>query len=516
MKKLLFALALSIGLTASALAAQLPYITGPIDPGALQLTLNQLIQSINQNIGGSGYTFGRNMLDNGDMWVDQRGTSAATCATTSGLVEVSYSADRWGCDVDFTTGAGQLATATSSPTPPTGFINEETLVRNSGALGNPTCAWQELNTQRATAMQGQTVDFSVYLQALAGLSADNGNTAFLTLITGTTAGGNDGMGALRGAVGMTTSTKASSFTVSTTTGIITNATAAVAGQPVYMTAATMPTGFTAGQIYYISSTNLTSGTSFSVASTYAGAIAGQVIIPTSGGTTNVINVLQYTPVWTGLAVYGANGATGATAKGGQGAAMAQSFTLSASNWGRSQTGPIYIPTNVTEAAVGICFTPNSSSSGGSTDGIAFTGAQLEILPPNVVTASPYEFKSPQQEVLDAERYYWQINDRAAGTQLGGTGTLLTTTTCQLEFPLPVQMDVAPVSAAVGTITTTTFQIYVAADTSTLTSAGLTANTNSVNVGSWTATLTTASTAGWACSLVGQTAQAVGFDFGADF
>ena len=107
MKKLLFALALSAFTMASALAAQVPYVTGPIDPGAMQLTLNQIIQSINSGIGGSGYTFGRNLLDNGDMWVDQRGTSAATCATTSGLVETSYSADRWGCDVDFTNEGGK-------------------------------------------------------------------------------------------------------------------------------------------------------------------------------------------------------------------------------------------------------------------------------------------------------------------------------------------------------------------------------------------------------------------------
>jgi hypothetical protein len=502
----LFASAL---LASSAIAANVPLQTGPLDPGNVLGNENALIQAINAGIGGSGLNFGRNLLDNGDMWVNQR-AATATCATTAGLVETSYSPDRWGCDSDFTTGAGQLSVVTSSPTPPVGFINEAKMVRNSGALGNPMCTWQEVHTQRATAMAGQVVDLSVNLQALAGLAADNGNTAFLTLITGTVAGGADGMGALRSAVGMTTSVKASSFTVSTTTGLITNASAVVAGQPVYITAATMPTGFVAGQTYYVSSALLNSGTAFAIALTYSQAMAGSVLVPTGAGGTNVINVLQIAPVWTGLKTYGANGAIDL------GGTIANSFTLPATGWTRVQTGPIYIPTGVTEAAVGVCFTPSSQSSGGATDGIAFTGAQLEVLTPNVVTASPYEFRSPQQEVQDAERYYVQYNDQAAGSVIGGTGTLLTTTTCKLVFPFPVPMDILPVTAAIGTITTTTFDIWVAADTSTLTSAGLTTATNSTMAGTWTATLTTASTAGWACMLIGQSAQAAGFDFGADF
>jgi hypothetical protein len=498
-------------------AANIPNFPGPWDPGNAMGVLNTWVQqSLNPNVGGSGQSFGRNLLDNGDMWVDQRGTSAATAATTSGCVETSYSADRWCADVNITTGAGQLAVASATPSPPIGFVQYSTLVRNSGSLGQPQCALQEMPTKSATALQGQTVNFSVYIEALAGLLADNGNTANVYLITGT--GTAQGLGALRSAVGMTSTTKGSSVTWSATTGIITNATAVVAGQPVWFTASTAPTGVTLGAIYYVSSTNLNSGTSFSVATTYAGAIAGQVVIPSTAGTSVLIDVPYITPVWTGLAVYGPNqagqGQTSAAQAFGQ--ATAQPFTLSSTAWGKFQTGPIIVPTNVTEAAIAVCFWPNANGTGGSTDGIAFVGTQLELESVNVVNASTFEFRPPQYELQDAYRYYWQVNDQAAGTMLGGTGTMLTTTTCQLVFPLPVTMDAVPVSAAVGTITTTTFKIYVAADTSTLTSAGLTANTNSTNIGSWTATLTTASTAGWACSLVGQTAQAVGFDFGADF
>ena len=502
-------------------AATVPYLTF-WDPTNGTGSANGLIGSMNSNITpGSMANFftGRNALDNGDMWVNQR-AATATCGTTttSGMTAAAnYSADRWLCDANITTGAGSLLVATSTPTPPVGFINESQQYRTSGALLAPQCTYQELNTYKSTALAGQTVNFSVYAEALAGLAADNGNQAFLAVITGTDAAGGFG---LRGAKGMSTSTKASSFTISTSTGLITNATAVVAGQPITITAATMPTGMTAGATYYVSSSLLNSGTAFAVASTYAGAIAGQVLIPSTGGTTDVLNYTPITPAWTTVAVYGANGAGQgqSSAAQAQGQVQSNAVTLSSTAWSRISTGPINIPTGTTEIAVAVCFPPAGTTLGGTTDGIAFTGAQLEVMGPNQATASTYEFKSPTLEYQEAQRYYQVINDVAAGTPVGPIGTLLTTTTCGFVYQFPTVMDAAPVFEAIGTITTTTFKIYVAADTSTLTSAGISAATlTTPSSAGFTGTLTTASTAGWACELVGQTAStAIGLAWTADF
>lgn len=520
-KKLAFLAAAGVLVCTGITAATVPYLTF-WDPTNGTGSANGLIGSMNSTITpGSMAQFmvGRNLLDNGDMWVNQR-AATATCGTTttSGMTAAAnYSADRWLCDANITTGAGQLAVATSSPTPPVGFINESTLVRNSGALLAPQCSFQELNTYKSTAIAGQVVNFSVYAQALAGLAADNGNQAFLEVITGTDAAGGFG---LRGAKGMATSTKASSFTISTTTGLITNATAVVAGQPITITAATIPTGFTQGATYYVSTTGLNSGTAFSVATTYAGALAGQVLIPSGAGGTNVLNYTPAYPAWTTVAVFGANNSGAGQASVGQAFGQVESnqVVLSATNWGRISTGPVSIPTGTTEVAVGVCFAPAGTTSGGSTDGIAFTGAQLEVMAANQTAASPYEFKSPTLEAQEAYRYYFVLNDAANGTPIGPMGTLLTTTTCGFVEQFPVQMDAAPVYESIGTITTTTFHIYVAADTSTLTAAGITAATlSTINAGGFTATLTTASTAGWACQLTGQTASAaIGLAWTADF
>ena len=163
--------------------------------------------------------------------------------------------------------------------------------------------------------------------------------------------------------------------------------------------------------------------------------------------------------------------------------------------------------------------PNAGGTAGTTDGIAFTGVQLEIAGPNQTTPGPYEFKDMQMEQDNAYRYYFYMPDSTADQPQGPVGTLLTTTTCEMAFKLPKPMDVTPIFAAVGTITTTTFHIDVAADTSTLTSAGITnpyyaPDNQSV---AFTATLTTSSTAGWACLLSGQTAStAVGLSWSADF
>ena len=280
MKRLILGTATALLAGAVALfAANLPNIpNSPNFSEASQIigTLNYLLGQVNSGVtvqSMAPVTNFRNLLDNGAMLVQQRGTSAATCATTSGIVALSYAADRWACDVNVTSGAGQLTVITTTPSPPTGFSASMKLVRNSGALTQPQCAWQEIPTADVTAIQGQNVMFSTYLQALAGLAADNGNAATLVIITGT--GTDQGLGGLRSAVGMTASP-------------------------------------------------------------------------------------AITPVWTGLATL-------------------QTTTLAiTTGWVRYNGIPVNVPTTVTELAVGVCFTPTASGQS-ATDGIAFVGAQLEVI-----------------------------------------------------------------------------------------------------------------------------------------
>lgn len=160
--------------------------------------MNQLIQAINSSALGAvpGFAVARNYLDNGAMQISQRGTAAQTCALNgAAITTAAYAADRWGCEVNVAVGAGQLTTITATPTPPPGFTSALKLVRNSGALTQPQCVYQEVPTYRATQLQGQTVTFSAYVQALAGLAADQGaatQTVNLLVITGT--GSDQGFG----------------------------------------------------------------------------------------------------------------------------------------------------------------------------------------------------------------------------------------------------------------------------------------------------------------------------------
>src|SRR5215471_10408260 len=145
------------------------------EPSQIVSTLNSVINNLNSN--GPAYFFpfagNRNFLDNGAMNINQRGSATtATCATTSAAASANYSADRWVCDVNVTSGAGQGKVVSSTPTPPIGFAASETLVRNSGALTQPQCMWQEVPTSMSTMLQGQTLTLSYSAQALAGLSAD--------------------------------------------------------------------------------------------------------------------------------------------------------------------------------------------------------------------------------------------------------------------------------------------------------------------------------------------------------
>ena len=192
MKRLLSILA-AVLCSAGISMAAIPLITGPLPPSDIIGSLNGLIQTLNSNAFTQGLLAPnnfRNLLDNGAMQVQQRGTGAATCATTSAAASANYGADRWVCDVNVTSGAGQLTAISSSPTPPTGFKYAQKLARNSGALTQPQCVWQEIPSADVITTQGQSVTFSWYDQALAGLAADNGNVinAYIVYGTGTDEG----------------------------------------------------------------------------------------------------------------------------------------------------------------------------------------------------------------------------------------------------------------------------------------------------------------------------------------
>ncbi|HEY1858655.1 hypothetical protein [Acidocella sp.] len=186
-------LALSlVGWVALAVAANIPQFTGPAgsNPTADQppgiATLNQLINAINALVTAqttANFSNPRNILDNGGMQVQQRGTAAQTCGTTT-IPSTAYSADRWGCNVNVTSGAGSLQVVTTNlPAQPT-FNAAELFYRTSGALAQPQCVMQEIAKNRVVPLQGSAVTLSFYAYGLANMLAET-TTLNAYLFTGT-------------------------------------------------------------------------------------------------------------------------------------------------------------------------------------------------------------------------------------------------------------------------------------------------------------------------------------------
>lgn len=361
------------------------------EPSQIIATLNYLVGQINAFVTPqtmAPFNNNRNLLDNGAMAVSQRGTGAATCALNgAAITSAAYAADRWGCEVNVAVGAGQLTTITATPTPPTGFINAVKLVRNSGALLQPQCAYQEIPTYKAVTMAGQNVVFSGYIQALAGLAADQGastQTANLVIITGT--GTDQGFG---------------TWTASP----------------------------------------------------------------------------AITPAWTGVAT-----------------AINTSVSLPVTPaWTRYSTTAL-IPTTATEIAVAVCFTPTATGAG-ATDGIAFTGMQLE----QGTSASTYEYRTPGAELAEVQRYYWEVDESSSIFTLGACkAESVTVATCFVQFP--VTMRSAPtMTYANGFATETTVAGGTLGPCTTLATASTVASTASgvtgILVGCTAATVPAAGSAG---------------------
>ena len=171
--------------------ATVPYIpSSPTYSEASQIvaTLNYLIGLINTNINTqtlAQFAAPRNLIDNGQMQVQQRGTGTRTCGTTT-IPSTAYSADRWGCNVNVTSGAGTLQVITTNlPAAPLPAFNAaELFYRTSGALAQPQCVMQEIPTTRVTNMQGQNMVLSAYIQGLALMLAEQ-TTVNAYVFTGT-------------------------------------------------------------------------------------------------------------------------------------------------------------------------------------------------------------------------------------------------------------------------------------------------------------------------------------------
>ena len=355
LRSLLWVLVGVLILAGGGYAATLPLLGGPgqTNPSNNPIDIpdvNAAVISANQNINPSTMAptlnF-RNWLDNGALDIDVRGASQINCGGTTGSgtgasLGAGYVADRWTCIVNVTSQAGKTQILTT--TPPPGFNQYLQIIRNSGALTQPVTDYQELQTLDVVKLQSQTVVLSCFIQALAGLSADNANAAQLIVITGT--GTDQGMNSLT---------------------------------------------------------------------------ASPAITPAFSGVATPLN---------------------------------QAITISTS-WSRYVSTPFTVGATVTEAVVGVGFTPTATGAG-STDGLNFTGCQFEVAPPNCIPpttpvtpttaigtcASLFEFRPVQVEALKAARYY-QVLLEIAALQPPWSFSCPTTNTPQIGVPFITPMRAAP-------------------------------------------------------------------------
>jgi hypothetical protein len=173
-----------------------------------------------------------------------------------------------------------------------------------------------------------------------------------------------------------------------------------------------------------------------------------------------------------------------------------------------------IPATATEVAAVLCYTPVGTA--GANDYIAFEGIQLKrsnaaasyvnaTLGYNSSQAplSAFNRRTINEETLYQQRYYYTINESAtSGTQQSAAGNGATTTTCQLYFPFPVTMRIAPTySSSPNPLTTATFTItHVATATALATGFLAVLGANTINGASMTATVASGLTAGQTCVL----------------
>lgn len=390
MKKIVLGLS-ALLIAASASAASLPTLTGPngtnppVDYPPGLGTLNQIIGTINSGITPASMASVsplRNYLDNGEMMIQQRGTGIQTCGTTA-IASANYSADRWGCNANVTSGAGRAQVTTTTPAPPPTLSASLALYRTSGALTQPVCTVQEIPSSEMVDLQGASVVFSTYIQALS--SAAGANAVSATVVYGT--GTDQGLG---------------TFTASP----------------------------------------------------------------------------AVTPAWTGIA-----------------SLPALTLASTTTGWVRYQSAPITVPTAATEGGVIICYTP-SATGAGTTDGIAISGAQLEL---SATVASAFESRPFWLELFHDQRYYYQLAD-GAGSVRYGMCQATTTAIAICELVLPATMRVVP---TITVATATSFGVTVAAGTAgTCTTLAAIASSGTLNEATLSCTTGSTLAAGNAALFIG--------------
>jgi hypothetical protein len=104
-----------------------------------------------------------------------------------------------------------------------------------------------------------------------------------------------------------------------------------------------------------------------------------------------------------------------------------------------------IPTTATEVGVQICFTPTASGSG-TTDGFAWTGAQLEVAP----SPTAYEFHPGYWDLAEAQKLFYEIADNATTQYSVGQCSISTSSIANCLIQFPVTMRIAPtISSTTG-------------------------------------------------------------------
>ena len=189
LKRAVYALTGLIFTAAIAFGASIPLFSGSqySEPSQILFTVNSLIQQINALVtpaSMANFANPRNLLDNGAMAVQQRGTGTRTCAANAGITTAAYAADRWACSVNVASGAGVLQVITTNLPASPAFTAGHVFYRNSGALAQQQCVLQETPTSRITPLQGNSVAVSAYIQGLAAMLAES-TTVNAYLITGT-------------------------------------------------------------------------------------------------------------------------------------------------------------------------------------------------------------------------------------------------------------------------------------------------------------------------------------------
>lgn len=126
-----------------------------------------------------------------------------------------------------------------------------------------------------------------------------------------------------------------------------------------------------------------------------------------------------TPAWTGLAV--------------QVAGVWDTTTT----WARFSGTAVLVPSTTTEVGVELCFSPVGA--GSSTDGVVATGVQLERSSIGASSPSPFEFQSFQHDLVEAQAFFYQLNEPPTASPTGINGMLYTASSQEYQLALPERM-----------------------------------------------------------------------------